>query len=136
MLNRSSECAIAAMSLLAELWCEDGQRLTATEVADRRRLPRPFVAKVLTILSQVGLVRGAPGPRGGYCLGRAPEEITLLDITRCFEREDPAIACPHGPDYCGVGDNKCPIHDEVVALQEQKDAFLARTTLAVFCNAG
>ena len=69
MLNRSSECAIAAMSLLAEIWGEDRERLTATQVAERRRLTKPFVAKVLTILSQVGLVKGAPGPHGGYCLG-------------------------------------------------------------------
>ena len=137
MFNKSTESAIAAMSLLAEAWCVDkGQRLTATQVAERRGLRKPFVAKLLTILSQAGLVVGSPGPRGGYSLGRSPDGITLLDIAQCFEREHLILACPFGPDYCGNGEEKCPLHDEVVALRAQLDAFLERTTLAVFCKPG
>ncbi len=135
MFNKSSESAIAAMSLLAEAWCADReQRLTAVQVATQRNLRKPFVAKLLTILSQAGLVVGAPGPHGGYCLARDPEAITLLDISRCFEREQQLLACPFGPDFCGQGEEKCPLHDEVVVLREQVDDFLARTTLAVFCT--
>ena len=95
-------------------------------------LRKPFAAKLLTVLSQARLVAGTPGPRGGYWLARPPSEITLLDISRCFEREGPLLACPFGPDFCGKGDEKCALHDDIVALHEHVDAFLGRTTLDVF----
>ena len=134
MFNKSTECAMAAMSLLAEVWGSDAERLTARRIAEQRVLPGPFVAKVLTNLSQAGLVSGAPGPHGGYSLGRAPDTITLRNITECFERIGPMLTCPYEPSYCGETDTKCPLHDDLMALQEQKTAFLERTTLDVFCR--
>jgi Rrf2 family protein len=89
------------------------------------------VAKVLTILSQAGLVTGAPGPRGGYSLAKPPEQIRLLDVADCFERTDKTLTCPFGPTYCGSG-NPCPLHHQIVALVNQFQRFLEENTLAVF----
>ncbi len=134
MFNKSTEAAISSMSLLAEVWCEEGGRLTASQIAERRKLPRPFVAKLLTVLARNDLVAGSPGPNGGYSLKRAPDSISLLEVARCFERETPLLACPFGPDFCGTSDDKCPLHDQVVDLHGQVDAFLGSTNLGVFCR--
>ena len=133
MFNKSTEAAISAASLLAELWCEEGGRLTASQIAEIRQLPKPFVAKLLTALARAGLVEGSPGPNGGYRLKRHPDTVALLEITRCFERDTRLLACPFGPDFCGTGDDKCPLHDQVVELHGQVEAFLASTYLGVFC---
>ena len=134
LFNKSTEAAISAASLLAEVWCEGGGRLTASQIAERRNLPRPFVAKLLTALARADLVAGSPGPHGGYSLRRAPEEISLLEIVRCFERERMVLSCPFGPGYCGTTDEKCPLHDQVLELQAQVEAFLASNNLGAFCN--
>lgn len=134
MLNKSTEAAIAAMSLLAERYDGGSTVVTATEISESRRLQRPFVAKLLTQLSQRGLVVGTPGRKGGYRLARRPDEISLLDIAHCFERREATVACPFGPNYCG-GDAECPLHTDIVRLTEQVDAFLAGTTLDVFHRA-
>ena len=134
MLNKSTEAAIAAMSLLAERFDGCESLVRAEEIAEKRRLQRPFVAKLLTQLSQAGLTKGTPGRRGGYCLGRSPEEITLADIAACFERREPTLPCPFGMHHCGNGPN-CPLHDDIVDLKERTDTFLKKTTLAVFASA-
>lgn len=130
MLNKSTEAAIAAMSLLAEHHGE-GTPLRAADVAERRHLQRPFVAKLLTQLSQAGLIRGTPGRHGGYVLARPPKSIRLSDIADCFERRPPLEICPFGPDYCGT-EPHCPLHDDIVRLRGAMSEFLERTTLDVF----
>ena len=67
MLNKSTEAAIAAMSRLAEV-CDQGTPLTAAQIASNRKLQKPFLAKLLTVLSQAGLIKGVPGPGGGYVI--------------------------------------------------------------------
>jgi len=119
------------MSYLAESFDGGKTRLSSEEVATARSLPRPLVAKVLSTLSTAGIVNGTRGPGGGYWLARTPSKITLAEITVCFEREQEAILCPFGPDWCGNGD-PCPLHDELVAFGQDWDAYLRKTTLAVF----
>jgi Rrf2 family iron-sulfur cluster assembly transcriptional regulator len=130
MLNQQSQVAISTMGRLAEVFDEETTRLSAAEIAKSRNLTVPFVAKVATMLSQAGLIQGTPGPGGGYRLARKPNEITLREITRLFERADDYV-CPYGPDYCGTGP-ECPLHDQIKRVQEELDNFLERTTLIGF----
>ena len=110
MYGKQTETAIAAMSRLAEVWDDGKVRMSATEIADSRGLQRPFVAKILTVLSQAGLVTGSPGPGGGYALATAPTKINLHQVFRLFEREDRSDDCPFGGGVCGAGE-PCPLHD-------------------------
>lgn len=94
-------------------------------------LPQPVVAKVLTILSSLGLVADTRGPSGGDWLKRPPEAISLLDIVEEFERSDAQSMCPFGPNWCGHGD-PCPMHDSLLRMGQQWMAYLRETSLSVF----
>ena len=130
MYGKQTETAIAAMSRLAEVY--DGHsRLSAIDIADSRGLQRPFVGKILTMLSQAGLVTGSPGPGGGYALARAPKDIAIYDVFRLFEREDTSTECPFGGGVCGVGE-PCALHDKLVELQIALNGLLHNTTFEEF----
>lgn len=129
--GKATETAIAAMSRLAEVYDGGQTRLSASDIADSRGLQRPFVAKVLTALSQAGLVMGSRGPGGGFMLARDPKSITLYEVFRLFEREDESDICPFGGGICGVGD-PCPLHDKLVDVQRAIDEVLHGTTLEAF----
>ena len=128
MYGKQTETAIAAMSRLAEVYTDDrtNTRLSASDIAKNRNLQRPFVAKILTALSQAGLVKGSPGPGGGYMLARPPRDITLYDVFKLFEREDHSNTCPFGGGICGVGD-PCPLHDKLVTVKRDLDQLLDTT---------
>lgn len=130
--GKTAQHAIAAMTALAEVYHEK-KRFSSSDLAARRGLPRPIIAKVLTILSQAGLVVGSPGPGGGYSMGRPPEQISLYEVAELFDRMEQNISCPFGPDWCGSGD-QCPLHDQLAALREQVSAFLKRSTFALFAK--
>lgn len=128
--SKTTQYAIAAASRLAEVY-DDKIKLSSIDIARDRGLPKPVVAKVLTVLSQAGIVTGSPGPGGGYTLAQAPEKITLLHVAECFDRVEQPLTCPFGPGYCGTG-NPCPLHHQLVNLQDQFSRFLKNNTLAAF----
>lgn len=131
MYGKATETAIAAMSRLAEVYDGGTTRLSAAEIATTRDLQGPFVAKVMTTLSQAGLVVGSRGPGGGFALARHPREITLYDVYRLFEREDSSDNCPFGGGICGAGE-PCPLHHRLVNVQTAMDEMLHETTFEEF----
>jgi len=134
MYGKQTERAIGALSRLAEVWDGGKTRLSATDIAHQRGLPAPMVAKILSTLSQAGLVVGSPGPGGGYALARAPSEITLKSVHQIFEREERTHNCPFGGGVCGVGE-PCALHHRLVEMQRDITKFLVTTTLECFREA-
>ena len=131
MYGKQTETAIAAMSRLAEVYDGGVTRLSSAEIAENRGLQRPFVAKILTSLSQAGLVSGSPGPGGGYTLARHPKEITVFQVFSLFERENDSNLCPFGGGICGVGE-PCAIHEKLVRVKQSMDDMLHETTFDSF----
>lgn len=134
MFNRYTEIAITAMSQLAEAHGQHGGSMTAAQIAQGRPYSSAFIAKVLTVLSQKGLVTGTSGRRGGYALARPPETISLLDISRCFQRQDRSPLCPFGKGDCDPT-TRCPLHEGLTALWQHQEGFLSGTHLGLFCRA-
>lgn len=130
--GKTAQSAIAAVSRLAEVYNPAQQvKLNSADIAKNRRLSQPAVAKVLTTLSQAGIVNGSPGPGGGYWLARPPETLTLYDVVTLFERTDQNMSCPFGPEYCGIGPH-CPLHLDMLKIREQMVLFLKTSTFARF----
>lgn len=130
--GKTAQNAIAAMSLMAEVYHDDPPvLLSSLQIAEERKLMKPVVAKVLTVLSQAGLVTGSPGPNGGYRLTKSPDLISLFDICILFDRLEESLNCPFGKEWCGNGP-QCPLHDELKALRENTNRFLQENTLALF----
>ncbi len=131
MYNRSTQDAISAISYLAEIYDGGDTTCSSAEIAEKRNLPKPFVAKLLTYLSQARLVTGSRGPGGGYTLAKPPKEISFKDVAKIFEREDDELSCPYGRGQCGKGEN-CPVHDQLEAIRNSIQNFLAKTRFDTF----
>lgn len=129
--GKSTQTAIAALSLLAQAYDGGTTRLSAADIAAARNLQRPFVAKLLTVLAQARLVVGSPGPGGGYALARPPREITIYDVAAVFERDDGGDICPLGKGRCGNGD-PCPLHESLRGMDHAIEQMLRGLTLEIF----
>ena len=132
--GKTAQNAIAAVSYLAGL--DEGEHPASSAViAKARGLPKPLVAKVLTILSRHGLVEGSTGPGGGYRLAKPAGDISLLDVVEHFDRVDAPAMCPLGPEWCG-NNEPCPLHDKLVELHESTLHTLAETSFEGFQGTG
>ena len=134
MFNKTTRLAIAAMTVLAEVYGAENPTLTAIQIARARGIPRPFVAKLMTTLSLRGLVTGTRGPGGGYKLARAPEAISLLAIASSFERMEES-ACPLERGHMCSDGTPCALHTPLHVLQESYRMLLTETNLAAFAPA-
>ncbi len=126
--GKTAANAIAIMSYLAE---RPEHRAGSGEIAEARSISQALTAKLLTQLAAAGLVKGTPGPGGGYMIGRDAGEISLLQIVQLFEQTNTPSICPFGHDWCGRGD-PCPLHDTILKMIEKNQRFLEDTRMSVF----
>jgi Rrf2 family transcriptional regulator, iron-sulfur cluster assembly transcription factor len=132
MFSKSLEAALGAMACLAESYDGGITTLTAGQIATDRELLRPFLAKLLTSLSQAGLVTSKPGRNGGFTLACPPAEISLERIAEAIGYRTRIKCCPFGPEYDGENGKPCAMHDEVCKIRDQVNTFLASSTLEGF----
>lgn len=126
--GKTAANAIAVMSYLA---ADPARRAGSGEIARARGISLALTAKLLTQLAAAGLVKGQPGPGGGYTLAKPARDICLLDIVSLFEQTEEPSRCPFGPDWCGKGE-PCPLHDTILEMIESNRRFMETTTLAIF----
>src|SRR6202521_4409985 len=91
-----------ATVVLASLAQDFGQHHAAAELAERTRLSRPTVSKVLKGLQRAGMVISSRGSQGGYRLARAPEQITAAQILDVFEGPIAITECSGASSQCGI----------------------------------
>ena len=61
---------------------EEKEPISLTEISLRQGISLSFLEQLFFRLKKNDLVQSARGPRGGYLLSRAPEEIKLLSIIK------------------------------------------------------
>lgn len=122
--------AIAVMSYLAAF---PSRQAGSGEIARARGLSNSIAAKLLTQLATAGLVKGQPGPGGGYSLNRPAKEISLYDVASVFEKTETSTVCPFGEEWCGKGE-PCPLHDKIHAILRHHERYIQNTRLSVFAK--
>jgi Rrf2 family protein len=81
------------------------------EIADKSRVPRQSLAKILHALRNKGLVRSTKGPGGGYRLARAGENMRVVEVIEAVDGHvELRKACVLGLDQC-TDLAPCALHD-------------------------
>jgi len=103
-------------------------------IAEEFNIPTELLAKILQRLAKRGLIVSHNGPKGGYALARAPEEITVGHVVRALEgpihivscMED--LSCPQFP--------RCNLRRPVQKIQAKISALLDTMTVAELSSEG
>lgn len=125
MLSQTVEYALRAMVYLAGTGDEPQP---TDQIAEKTKVPAPYLSKVLQHLTRKGLVRSQRGMRGGFLLAQSPADITVLDVVNAVDPIQRIVTCPLELKSHGV--RLCPLHfrmDRALAMVE--DAF-RQSTLA------
>ena len=75
----------AALSIAAELAVREEGPMTTTAIARNTGLSVSYIEVLCAPLRRAGIIVSARGPGGGYNLGRAPDEITVLELARAVD---------------------------------------------------
>jgi Rrf2 family protein len=124
MLPKTAEYALRAAVWLGN---DPDEKESADHLAERTKIPRRYLYKVLQDLVRAGLVHSQPGPGGGYALARRPEKITILDVVNAVAPLERIRHCPLGlPSHTRL----CPLHKELDRVYAETEKALAKVTIA------
>ncbi len=100
-LSSLADYAVVMMTAAAR-HCGDG-RMTAAQLSDETGLPQPTVQKLVSRLSNAGLLRSVRGAGGGFKLARPAAAINLADVIEAIEGPIAMTACVDaGKHDCGM----------------------------------
>ncbi|MGD9482712.1 Rrf2 family transcriptional regulator [Streptomyces sp. TRM70308] len=133
-LPASTEWVLHCATTLAQL--EPGAAASTAQLARYFDLPAPYLAKQLKALVRAGVLTASTGPRGGFRLARAAEEITLLQIVEAVDGASSPYECREirqqgrgalPPEQCR---HTCVLAVKMAEAHDAWRASLAATTLA------
>jgi len=128
MLSVTTEHALRALVELARL--PAGSSILGRELARRAHIPANYLAKILLMLRNAGLVEATRGQGGGYRLAKAPEEIFLVQVVDLFEGVRGRPGCFLGESHACTDQEACSAHALWKNVREVYLDFLTRTTIA------
>ena len=123
-----SEAASLAMHACTYLAAQNGEKASTKEIAHVFDASEHHLAKVMQRLTKAGLVNPVRGPKGGFTLAKAPEEITLLEVYEAIEGDFLASNCLLSNKVC-KGD-KCILGGLLKTLNQEVMNYLKNTRLS------
>jgi Rrf2 family protein len=70
------------------------------DVAARQGISLKYLEQIIIPLKKADYIKSLRGPKGGHCLARPPEEITVGEIVAILEEGDTFLDCSSRPDVC------------------------------------
>lgn len=101
-ITRQADYAIRAILHLAQL--PPGTRASTAQIAQAQQIPLTFLAKIISQLSAVGVVRATRGAHGGVVLARRSAEVSLLEIVEAIDGPVTLSECTQNPNTCTLSD--------------------------------
>lgn len=101
-----------------------GESVTAKRLAAFYELPTAYLNKQLQALSRAGILSSTSGPKGGFQLAKAPDEITLLDVVVAIDGAEEAFRCTQILKVGPGGDEKVDYRKTCVVSQSMRQAEL------------
>lgn len=115
---------------LMRLAGEPDRSFTTDEIATEFELSRHHLIKVVQGLAEAGYVHTQRGAGGGFRLARPAEAITLGQVVRDLERDQPMVECFRADGGACVLTPQCRLRKRLAAAREAFLDELDATTLA------
>ncbi len=106
MLSSRAKYATRALLELSLNYEQGPVRLS--DIAERQRIPQPFLQQIMAALRVGAFVNTTRGPGGGFELARAPKDIMLGEVIRALDGPIALISCVSVTRYAECG---CPDPD-------------------------
>jgi Rrf2 family protein len=125
-LSQAAELAGRGIQVLAQRYGDSPVPLDV--ICQVRDLPKQYMVKLFGMLARAGLVMPIRGKGGGYLLGRAPEDISLLEVIEAVEGPLAVNQCQDTPPRCDF--EECPVRPVWTDIQRYMREKLGSVTLA------
>ena len=121
LITRDTDYAVRALCYSAR--CPD-RKVCAREIVAELKIPRPFLRKILQLLSKKGIIRSYKGKGGGFQLVEPPEKIFLIDLIEIFQGPLKINECTFKTEVC-PDVYSCPLNKKLTEIEKDVCAELS-----------
>jgi len=132
MITRKTDYAIRCVLHIAE---SGKKTVMIHEIAEKARIPRSFLAKILQRLAKAGIVTSLRGVKGGFKLAKKASDISLLDVVEVMEGTVAMNMCAVDKKACSLS-GSCCVHPVWVEIRKEVEARLKKMTFAKLLTSG
>jgi Rrf2 family protein len=126
LITRDTDYSIRALIYIAR---NKDRIVSITELVKELDTPRPFLRKILQLLSARGVLKSYKGKNGGFALAKKPEKIYLLDLMEIFQGKFKLSECLFKKKICPNQIN-CELKSKLDSLGELVENKIKEITLA------
>jgi len=126
LITRNTDYAMRALCYIAQ---SPEESVSAAEMVRSLKIPRPFLRKLLQVLSAEGILRSFRGQGGGFALAKRPEHVPLAELVRIFQGTVELNECIFKKRLC-PNRKTCVLKKEVDAIEQAVLGRLRRITVA------
>ena len=109
------------------------------DISRRQEISPRYLEQIFQSLKRKGILKSKRGPQGGYCLAKAPEEITVKDIIQATEGDTMLVDCAGGKKRktgeCAF-DGSCVTQTVWEEANARLNEYFASITLKTLCEKG
>ncbi len=132
MLSNSCKYAIRAVIYIA-LHTSETDKMGSKVVAEKLKMPQPFLAKILQELTKKHIISSSKGPNGGFYLTSDNLKNSVLDIVDCIDGLDKFDQCFLGLHTCS-SEKPCSVHTIVEPFKNNIFLKLSNNTIEQFAK--
>ncbi|AUC84051.1 transcriptional regulator [Polaribacter sp. ALD11] len=132
MLSKASKYAIIAVLYLTNTATKE-KKISAKQIAEKLKIPAPFLAKTLQELTKKEIISSIKGPHGGFYLSRKNEKYSLFDIIDCVDDIEKFNQCYLGQLQCS-DESPCVVHHLYMPFKNELIKKLKTKTILEMAN--
>ena len=107
--------------------------IPTSEIAEKMKIPPSFLAKIISQLSNRGLVKTSRGASGGISLTRDPKDISVLQVVEAIDGTILLNECVGNNKSC-LFEDECLVHPIWIEVQESLVKRLGETRFDALYN--
>jgi Rrf2 family protein len=106
---------------------KEGRKVQLDEMAEKLKVPRHFLAKIMKLMVKEGILHSTKGPYGGFSLNEHSLKAKLIQLVKITDGVEQFNTCVLSLRKCN-SNNPCPLHLQMMKLRDDMLAeFSART---------
>jgi Rrf2 family protein len=129
--SKKADYGLMALQYITSVHYEvvPGRVVNTKEIAEEYNIPAELLAKVLQTLAKHGIIESQNGPKGGYSLARAAEDITIAQVLEAIEGPLGITDCYHDGRSPCLQQEHCNIRTPLLKVQESIHQLLNSMTI-------
>ena len=111
----------------------EGRKVKLDEIAEKLSVPRHFLAKIMKLMVQEGILSSIKGPYGGFLLNENTLTAKLIHLVKITDGVEQFNTCVLSLRKCN-SKNPCPLHYQRLKLRDGMLAEFSKTTIGDLLN--